>query len=206
MSGDRHGAERLEFWFDFSSPYAFFAAREVDALAERVGTVARWRPFLLGVVFQATGMGPLTGQALRGDYGRRDWARQARRAGVPFAIPDFFPIAAQAPSRMLLHLERARPDRAHDFARAVFAALFSEGRDISDAATAAAIGADLGLDRAELLAAAEDPAMKAALRAQTEEAEARGVFGAPFFFVDGEPFWGADRMAMVEDWLRSGGW
>lgn len=196
----------LEFWFDFSSPYAFFAAREVEAMAARVGRRARWRPFLLGALFPKTRMAPLTQQPLRGTYGLRDWARQARRHGVRFAIPDFFPVAAQAPSRMFLHLEQADPERAVPFARAQFAALFSDGIDISRPEAAAAVGARLGLDETALLDAAGDPALKQRLRDQTAEAEARGVFGAPFFFADGEPFWGADRLAMVEDWLRSGGW
>ncbi len=196
----------LEFWFDFSSPYAFFAAREIEALAARVGREARWRPFLLGALFGATGMAPLTHQPLRGDYGRRDWDRMARRAGTKFAIPEFFPVAAQAPSRMFLHLEETDPERAVPFARAQFEALFSQGKDISKPEVAAEVGVKLGLDAEALVEAAQAPDVKQKLRDATAEAEQRGVFGAPFFFADGEPFWGSDRLKMVEDWLRSGGW
>ena len=87
-----------------------------------------------------------------------------------------------------------------------FEALFSRGEDISTPEVAAQVGVGLGLDPKTLMEAAQDPAMKLKLKEQTAEAEQRGVFGAPFFFADGEPFWGSDRLKMVEDWIRSGGW
>jgi 2-hydroxychromene-2-carboxylate isomerase len=89
----------IEFWFDFSSPYAYFASLQIDAVAQRDACAVRWKPFLLGPALKITGMQPLTGTPLRGDYARRDWARLARMLKIPFALPHPFPIAALAPGR-----------------------------------------------------------------------------------------------------------
>ncbi len=194
----------IEFWFDLSSPYAYFAALEIDALAERHGRTVHWRPFLLGVLFRLTGNAPLTDQPLKGEYCRRDWERLARMKGMPFVLRSDFPIATQAPARMILAVERSEGvGWAAWFARSLFEAMFGEGLRIEEAEVAAEVGAGLGLDRAALRRAAEDPALKAALREQCAEAERRGIFGAPWIVVDGEPFWGADRLPMVESWLST---
>lgn len=82
----------IEFFFDFASPYAYFAAHRIDAIAAKHGREVEWRPFMLGAAFKATGMMPLTEQPLRGDYARRDWDRLARRMNLPFVLPERFPI------------------------------------------------------------------------------------------------------------------
>jgi 2-hydroxychromene-2-carboxylate isomerase len=89
----------IEFWFDFSSPYAYFASLQIEAVADRHQRAVRWRPFLLGPAFRLTGMQPLTNTPLRGDYARRDWSRLARELRVPFALPEPHPIATLAPGR-----------------------------------------------------------------------------------------------------------
>jgi 2-hydroxychromene-2-carboxylate isomerase len=196
----------IEFWFDFSSPYGFFAAREIDALAARHGRSVAWRPFLLGVAFKTTGMGPLTGQPLRGDYARRDWQRLARRHGIAFALPAFFPASGVAATRLFYAIERNDPAAARAFAMAAYEALFVAGRDIGDIDVAAAIGAELGHDPTALKAAALAEDTRAAVGAPPAQAVARGLVGAPFFIVDGEPFWGSDRLPMLDEWLARGGW
>lgn len=200
-------AAPIEFWFDLSSPYAYFAALEIDDLARRHSRDVHWRPFLLGFVFKLTGNAPLTDQPLKGDYCRRDWQRLARLSGVPFKLRDDFPIATQAPARMILAVERSEGAAvAGQFARGLFEAMFADGIRIEDAQVAANFGADLGLEADFLFRAAGDPEMKSALRARCDEAERRGIFGAPWIVVDGEPFWGADRLPMVDRWLADGGW
>jgi 2-hydroxychromene-2-carboxylate isomerase len=196
----------LEFWFDFSSPYAYFASHSIGAVAERTGCRQVWRPFLLGVAFKATGMAPLSRTPLRGDYARRDWDRLSRRMKAPFRLPPQHPIAALAASRAFYWVEIESPERAQTFASRLFRAYFAEGRDIGDPDCVAAIGGELGLAADRLREAFEEPRFKAVLRAATDEALSRGVFGSPFFFADGEPFWGGDRLSMAEDWLRLGGW
>lgn len=196
----------IAFFFDFSSPYAYFAAHQVDALAARHGREVDWRPILLGPAFQASGNQPLVVQPLKGDYCRHDWDRIGRATGIPWRMPDPFPIPTLAAARATWWLRETDAALSRRFALAVFRAFFGEGRDIRERDVVADIAAPLGIGRPELLAAVEDPAWKARLKAETEAAIASGVFGAPFLVVDGEPFWGWDRLPMVEDWLRRGGW
>lgn len=199
-------AGEIEFWFDFSSPYAYFAAMEIEALAERYRRQVKWRPFLLGAAFTATGMQPLVQMPMRGDYAKRDWARLARRKDIPFMLPASFPAATQAAARAFYWLDAEQPSLASPFVRKVFQAYFGEGREIHAPSDITALAARLGADAARLAAALQDPALKAVLRAKTDEALARQIFGSPFIIVGDEAFWGSDRLGMVEEWLQRGGW
>ena len=199
-------AAPIDFYFDFSSPYGFLAAQEVDALATRHGRTVDWHPMLLGVVFKQTGMAPLTGIPLKGEYSKRDFARSARFHGIAeFRMPSRFPIASQAPARIVLWLKAQDRALAVRVAKALFHAYFREDVDISDADAAAAIAAREGVDAAAARAAIDDPAVKDALKREVEQAIGRGVFGSPFVIVDGEPFWGLDRFDQIERWLATGG-
>lgn len=199
-------AEPIDFYFDFSSPYGYLAATQIDALAARHGRTVRWRPFLLGVAFKETGQKPLIEQPLRGPYHQHDFARSARRVGVPFMLPEPFPFAAVAPKRAFYWLEAQDAELARRYARAVYDRVFGEGRVVADAAAAADVAEPLGIDAKALLTAVNDPAVKEKLRIATDEAIRRGVFGSPFIFVEDEPFWGHDRLGQVEEWLTRGGW
>ena len=199
-------AAPIDFYFDFSSPYGFLAAQKIEALAEKYGRPVDWHPMLLGVVFKETGAAPLTMVPLKGDYSRRDFERSARFHGIPgFRMPSKFPIASQAPARIVLWAKTRDPALAVRVLKAMYRAFFTEGLDISDAGVAASVAAREGLDAAEARAAVDDPAMKDALKREVEQAIARGVFGSPFVIVDGEPFWGLDRLDQVERWLATGG-
>ena len=196
----------IDFYFDFSSPYGFLAAQKIEALAEKHGRAVDWHPMLLGVVFKETGAAPLTMVPLKGDYSRRDFERSARYHGIAgFRMPPKFPIASQAPARIVLWAKTRDPALAVRVLKALYRAFFTEGLDISDADVAASVAAREGLDAAEARAAVDDPAMKDALKREVEQAIARGVFGSPFVFVDGEPFWGLDRFDQIERWLVTGG-
>jgi 2-hydroxychromene-2-carboxylate isomerase len=199
------GGAPLDFYFDFSSPYGYLASTQIEALAGRHGRAVVWRPILLGVIFKTTGQSPLAGQPVRGPYHMHDFARSARRLAVPFALPDPFPFQSLAAARATYALEEGDPRRAR-LARAVYAAAFGAGRDVRAPEAVAEIAAGVGLDADATLAAMQDPAVKERLRTANEAAMARGVFGSPFVFVDGEPFWGSDRLAQVEEWLQTGGW
>ena len=196
----------IEFWFDFSSGYAYFAAAAIDELGARHGRTVLWRPYMLGVAFKHTGARGLSSTPMKGDYARHDWARLSRQTGQAFQPPENHPIVALSASRAYYWIEEHAPHVAHDFARAAFHAYFAEGRDMTAPAAVAAIGAELGLSTDALVAGISSDAMKAMLKAKTDEAIAKGVFGSPFFLVDDEPFWGFDRMAMLDDWLATGGW
>lgn len=196
----------IEFWFDFSSSYAYFAAKGIEALGARVGRPVLWRPFMLGTAFRETGARGLSTTPLKKDYARHDWARLARAGGFDFRLPEGHPLIALAATRAFYAIDADSPAEAARFARAVFERYYTEGLDTTSAQTMGEFAATLGLDGDKVTAACESAAIKEKARVMSEGAVARGVFGSPWFFVDGEPFWGHDRMAMMEDWIRTGGW
>jgi 2-hydroxychromene-2-carboxylate isomerase len=196
----------IEFWFDFSSPYGYFASDTIERFSAETGRSFVWRPFLLGVIFPKTNMAPLVKMPIRGDYARRDCDRIARLLGVPFTLPESHPYAATMASRAYYWLDANRPAQAVGFARAVFRAHFADGRDPSDASVIADIANAQDIPGDELVRASQSNEMKAHLKRRVDEAIAKNVFGSPFFIVDGEPFWGWDRMPMMRQWIENGGW
>lgn len=196
----------LEFYFDFSSPYGYLASRLIEGIANKHGRGVEWKPYLMGAVFKVAGTQPLVAYPLKGDYAKRDFARSARLNKIPFSLPQKFPVGTIGAARGHYWLAATAPERCATYAKAIYAAYFADGRDISDAQVVADIAAETGIDRAAFLAGIEQPEIKVRLKEMTDGAIARGVFGAPFFFVDGEPFWGADRIDMVDRWLATGGW
>ena len=199
-------AEPIDFYFDFSSPYGYLGSLSIDAVAAKHGREVAWRPYMMGVAFPITGQKPLTQQPLRGDYALRDFARSARLVGAPFVMPGTFPIMALAASRAFYWLVDSDAAIARELAKALYRAYFSEGRDISPPAVVVEIAEKLGVDGGALGEALRDPAIKERLKTVTQGAIDRGIFGSPWFVVDGEPFWGADRLGEVDRWLETGGW
>jgi 2-hydroxychromene-2-carboxylate isomerase len=195
----------IDFYFDFSSPYSFLAAEQIEALAARHGRTVTFKPILLGIVFKTAGSTPLTEQyGPKARYSVHDFERSARFAGVRYRHPSKFPIGAVGASRAVLWLQQHRPEKANEFVHAVFRAFFQDDRDIADAAVVAQVAQSIGLDGPALMEAAQAPAIKDELRRRVEEAVAFGVFGAPTIVVDGEVFWGNDRLPQIERWLASG--
>ncbi len=196
----------IEFYFDFSSPYGYLAAARIDDLAGRHGRTVHWRPILLGAVFKVTGQQPLVNIPLKGSYAVHDLQRSARLAGVPFRMPSRFPVATTAACRAYYWLQDRDPVAARTLAQALYRAYFAEDRDISNPEITLGIAATLGHDSKVLAQALNDPAVKARLKSEIDAAIGRGVFGSPFVVVDNEPFWGADRLDQVEQWLARGPW
>jgi 2-hydroxychromene-2-carboxylate isomerase len=195
----------IEFYFDFSSPYSYLAAEQIEALAARYGRSVAFKPILLGAIFKVTGGAPLTElHPAKANYAKHDFARSARFAGVAFKYPSEFPIATVTAARALLWLQSQGSAKAPLFVHKAFRAYFAEDRNINDPAVLAAIAAELGIDAAALAAGVQEPAIKDRLKALVDEAIARGVFGAPTIFVDGEMFWGNDRLPQIERWLHRG--
>jgi 2-hydroxychromene-2-carboxylate isomerase len=199
-------AKTIDFYFDFSSPYGYFASCKIDALAAKHGREANWRPFLLGAAFKTTGGQPLPSIPMKGPYHVRDMARTARYLGVEFRHPSVFPIASVAPTRAFYWLNARDAKRAKGLASALYRAYFVDGRDISRAEETVAVSAKFGLDAEQVRAGINDPAIKDATRAEVDKAIALGAFGSPYIVVDGEPFWGSDRLDQVDRWLATGGW
>lgn len=198
--------EAIEFWFDFSSSYAYFAMFEIEAIAEKHDRSVLWRPFMLGTAFEVTGAGRLSHTPLKGDYARHDWKRIARLTGRTHILAPHHPSVALAATRAFYHVERTRPEKAVPFAKAIFEAYFTQGIDTANPKDVGRVAASLGLAAEEIARADADPEMKRHAREMSESAVARGIFGAPWFVVDGEPFWGWDRLPMLDDWLERGGW
>ena len=199
-------AAPIEFYFDFSSPYGYLGAQRIEAVTAEFGRTVLWRPVLLGVIFKITGQTPLVSQTLRGPYSARDMARSARKLGVKFALPDGFPFSSVYPCRIFYWLDGRAPEDAKAYARAVYDAAFVDNKPPAEPEAAAAVAVALGHDRAAVLAGMQDAAIKERLRKEVQQAMDKGVFGSPFFIVDGEPFWGNDRLGEVREWLQTGGW
>jgi 2-hydroxychromene-2-carboxylate isomerase len=200
------GPSPIDFYFEFSSPYGYIASRIVEEFEQRIGRPMTWRPILLGPVFKITGQAPLVDVPLKGAYSKMDFARSARLHGVPYRHPEKFPIGTAAPLRAFYWVHGRDPAQARALAKALYGAYFAEGRDISAPATVVEIAQTVGIDGAALSAALDDPAVKERAKTEVDAAIAAGVFGSPFFVVEGEPFWGVDRLPMVEQWIRRGGW
>lgn len=198
-------AAPIAFYFDFSSPYSYIASEWIEALAARHGRTVQWHAMLLGATFQVTEIRSPVSYPLKREYSMRDFERSARFAGVPLKMPEKFPIATQNAARVFWWLlDTDGAERAVAWARHGLRALFARGVDLSDNADLLGLCAEFGLDPAKCEAAWNDPQRKARLKSVNDAAIAAGVFGAPFFVIDGEPFWGNDRRAQIERWLEKG--
>lgn len=198
-------AAPIDFYFDFSSPYGYFGSEQIDKLAGRYSREVEWHPILLGAVFKVTGGAPLPSLPLKGEYGMRDIVRSARFMQIPYRHPSVFPIASQSAVRGFYWLDGRNRKLAKDYAQACYRAFMVEDINISDNERLIEIATSLGIDRDAFSAAINDAGVKERARQETDEAIKRGVFGSPFFIVDGEPFWGVDRLPQVEKWLETGG-
>ena len=199
-------AAPIEFYFDFSSPYGYVASAKIDAIAAKHGREVLWRPYLLGVPFKKAGIQPLVNVPMKAEYSLRDFARNARFHGVEYRHPTRFPTGTTAAVRAYYWIESTDAARAKAFAQALFRVYFIDDRDISDPETSVAVAATLGFAADTVRAALADEAVKNRTREIVDAAVAKGAFGSPFFFVDGEPFWGSDRLDQIDRWIATGGW
>ena len=194
-------SKSVEFFFDVGSPTTYLAWTQLPALCAQAGATLEYRPMLLGGVFQATGNASPVMVAAKGRYMNADMPRFARRYSVPLARNPHFPINTLTLMRMATGVQLKQPARFDAFLRAVFNAMWVEPLNLNDPAVAAKALVDAGFDPAEMMALAGDAEVKAALRATTEDAVTRGVFGAPTMFVGSEMFFGQDRLDFVREAL-----
>lgn len=198
-------ATPISFYFDFSSPYSYVASEWIEALAARHRRTVNWHAILLGATFQITDIKSPVAYPLKREYTLRDFERSASFAGVPFTNPETFPIPTQNAARIFWALkDDLGADRASEWARHCLRGYFTRGVDLSDPQALRGLAAEFGMNADEAEAIWSDPKRKARLKAVNDAAIAQGVFGAPFFFVDGEPFWGNDRRGHIERWLETG--
>ena len=192
----------VECFFDVGSPASYLAWTQLPELCTAAGAELRWRPMLLGAVFQATGNSSPAAVPARGRYMNRDLVRCAQRFGVPFALNPHFPIITLRLMRVLTGLQLREPQRLDGAMAAVYGAIWVRALNMNDPAVVMQVFAEAGFDPNALAALTDDPAVKAALKATTDEAVQRGVFGAPTLFVGDEMFFGQDRLDFVREALE----
>ncbi|WP_169544762.1 2-hydroxychromene-2-carboxylate isomerase [Sneathiella aquimaris] len=197
----------IDFYFDFSSPYAYLGSHMIEDVAAKHARTVNWHAFMLGIAFKNEKTAPLTFYPRKGEYSRMDFARTARKYDIPFSMPDDFPKNTIAASRAFFYLNKLDPLLAKTFGKTVFQAYFVQGLDISDTAVVLELARECGIDVEALELSMQSAALKDEFKMSVNEIiEEKKVFGAPFFVVDGEPFWGADRVVQVGEWLETGGW
>lgn len=185
---------RIEFWFDFASPYSYIAAMRAEALAAASGVTVDWKPMLLGPVFKSTGAGmiPLFAIPQKGDYTWKDLARQAKKFGLAWTKPSQFPRNGMLAERIMVGHPGA-PWLA-EFCRKVFERNWARDQDIANEEVIRDALREVGADPDAAIGRAGIDEVKLALRTQTEQAIAIGIFGAPSMIARGEIFWGNDRL------------
>ena len=197
----------IEFYLDFSSPYAYIASGIIDEFAKSHGHSVEWKPFVLGAVFKDEGTRPLLEYPKKGIYAKQDIIRSASYHGLPYNHPDPFPVSTIHALRCFYALKQADgDDAAIAFANAIFKAYFVDNRPIFETETVLDILTEQGHDGAHYLEQAQRTETKAYLKEITAHALDRGVFGAPYFFIDEEPFWGVDRLQMMAYYLQHKAW
>jgi 2-hydroxychromene-2-carboxylate isomerase len=205
----------LDFWFEFASTYSYPAAMRIAPLAREAGVTVHFRPFLLGPVFQAQGWNtsPFNLYAAKGGNMWRDLERLCADLNLSFRRPEPFPQNSLLAARVALiglgatsgEQSSGEQSWGEQFCRAVFLAEFCEGLQIDDIAVLSDILTRLNVEPEPVLDAARTDTNKARLRAQTEEAQRLGIFGAPSFMTaDGELFWGNDRLERSLAWAKNG--
>jgi len=192
-TGTRNAPE-IEFWFEFGSNYSYLSVMRIEDAARRSNVRIIWKPFLLGPIFRDLGFetSPFVLQKQKGAYVWRDMARQCRKYGLKWTQPTTFPRLGVLPARIAL-LGADQP-WIGAFSRQVMELNFVLDQDINQPDRVAGILTELGLSAAEILDQAQAEPTKKLLREQTEQARAKGTFGAPTFFVGTEMFWGNDRL------------
>ncbi len=195
-------AKVVDFYFDVGSPAAYLAWTQMPRIAAETGAKVNYQPFLLGGVFQSTGNKSPMEVPAKGKYMLDDLQRFATRYGVPFAHNPHFPINTLMLMRGAAGLHLRDPAKLRPYGDAVYKAIWVDGKNMGDPATVGGVLHAAGFNPQELLALTAEQEVKDKLKADTAEAVARGVFGAPTFFIDGRMYWGQDRLDFVKEALQ----
>ena len=197
-------SKSVEFYFDFGSPTTYLAWTQLPALCAESGATLVYRPMLLGGVFQATGNASPVTIPSKGRFMMQDLQRFARRYQVPLQFNPHFPINTLTLMRIATGVQMRQPQRFEEYVATIFKAVWVNALNMGDPATVAKVLTEAGFDAQQLLALAADPEVKDTLKATTESAVKRGVFGAPSMFVDDELFFGQDRLDFVREAFQAG--
>ena len=191
---------RIQFWFDFGSPYSYLTSSRIERLTQQAGVKVDWRPFLLGPIFRKQGWdsSPFNLYPAKGRYMWRDLERTCEAMGLPFRKPSVFPQNGLIASRVACTF--ADSPWVAEFVKRAFAASFVSNLELTDIAVIEKLLDEIGQSGKDILAISQGAESKDRLRAQTEAAEAHGIFGAPTFRVGEELFWGNDRLEDAIQW------
>jgi 2-hydroxychromene-2-carboxylate isomerase len=199
--------QQIEFYFDPISPFAYLGSIQIERLAARLNRQVEWKPVLIGVtILKVMGLKPLPETPLKGPYLRHDAVRLAEYFDVPFRYHGLTGINSLAALRAFVLLKERDAGLAKLLAQKVFSRLWVRGLNMTETDDIADEAKDLGVDVPMLLRDIETDYAKDALKRQVDAAIQAGVFGVPYFVVDGEPIWGVDRMRMVEHWAIRHAW
>ncbi|MBA3593743.1 MAG: 2-hydroxychromene-2-carboxylate isomerase [Polaromonas sp.] len=193
----------VEFFFDVGSPAAYIAWKQLPQVCREAGATIDYKPMLLGGVFHATGNHSPTTVPAEGRYMMDDLGRFAERYGVPFVNNPFFPINTLTLMRAAAGLQMRDPARFLPYVEAMYSAIWVDAKNMNDAEVVGAVFQAAGFDPGAMLAMTAEPIVKDRLKAITQEAVERGVFGAPTFFIDGQMHWGQDRLDFVKQALET---
>lgn len=198
-------AADIDFYFDFSSPYGYFASTRIDALAAEFGRKVKWHPVLLGAIFKVTGGRPLSEIPVRGEYSLLDFERTACFHGIPYRRPQVFPVGTVNAARAMISIrDTLGHDQAVEFAKSVYRNYFVDGIDVSRTENVLQAASLIGLDPTVISEAVGNANIKEKLKQEVDAALRRGVFGSPYVIADGEPFWGFDRFDQLRAFLKNG--
>jgi 2-hydroxychromene-2-carboxylate isomerase len=198
----------VDFYFDFISPFGFFASLQIDDLAARHGYAVRWHSMLIGVsVLKVMGMKPLLETPLKGPYTIQDAQRHARKLGLQLGRQVDDPLVDPRPAGKAFNwMRKHEPLRSKAFAQGVFQAYWMQGKDIAQVQVLSDVLSAVCPERGIAMDALQGEEAAALLRQSVDASLARGVFGSPFFLVGDEPFFGVEKLGQLEEWLASGGW
>lgn len=197
----------IEFYFDPISPFAYLGSVEIERVASRLGREVTWKPVLIGItILKVMGLKPLPETPLKGPYLKHDAVRLAEYYGVPFRYHGLSGINSLAALRAFVVLNERDPRLAKSLMQKVFERLWVRGLDITGTSAVIEEATALSLEQAALTRDIESEHAKTLLKQQVDAAIAAGVFGVPYFVVDGEPMWGVDRIWMVEHWATRHSW
>ncbi|MCW9034667.1 MAG: 2-hydroxychromene-2-carboxylate isomerase [Rhodospirillales bacterium] len=190
----------IDFWYEFASTYSYLSVMRIEGEAAKRGVSVNWKPFLLGPIFHSQGWdnSPFNIYPAKGRYMWRDMVRRCRRIGLPFKVPEVFPVHSVKAARVAW--VGANEGWGAAYSQRVFTAQFAEGRNIADREVLKEILEELKLESDRIMALIEESPVKDGLRKQTEEATSLGIFGAPSFMVGDELFWGDDRLEEALEW------
>jgi 2-hydroxychromene-2-carboxylate isomerase len=198
----------IRFYFDFISPFGYFASLRIDELAAKYGREVEWTSMLVGVsVLKVMGIPPIVDIPLKGAYVVHDARRYARQHGLAFERTN--PARTSRPveaGRVYAWAKTIDPAAAKRLAALIFSSYFAQCLDIADERVLQTCVSDAGLPWAAFEAARDDGVAAGLLRRNVDESLKQGVFGSPFFIADGEPFFGVEKLPLLEEWLATGGW